>query len=265
MRHDHSTSNLILDVDGSRDTTKAFFGLGLRRTRIGGRPELHQWFEGKVDNVFIFRGFLTDDMIANLRTRGEAAILSMIKPGTKVLAGELPAADDAPLPFPRLPAVIAQNGPSLGLGPTDSPKPPSRKPLKLTTNSIGMKLVLIPEGKFWMGSPDSDRTAEINEKPQLLVRITRPFNLGVTEVTRGQFRRFVDDAGYQTEAEKDGTGGYGLNEEIKKWELNPRNTWRNPGFEQTDEHPVVHVSWNDAVAFAAWLGRQEGKRLPAAD
>ena len=96
------------------------------------------------------------------------------------------------------------------------------------------------------------------------MRITQPFYLGVHEVTRGQFRRFVDEAGYQTEAEKDGKGGWGWNEETKKFEQNPRFTWQNPGFEQTDEHPVVNVSWNDAVAFIAWLSRKEGKtyRLP---
>ena len=96
------------------------------------------------------------------------------------------------------------------------------------------------------------------------MRITRPFYLGATEVTRGQFRRFVDEAGYQTEAEKDGKGGYGWNEEKKTFEQDPRYTWQNAGFEQTDEHPVVNVSWNDAVAFAAWLSRKEGRtyRLP---
>jgi formylglycine-generating enzyme required for sulfatase activity len=88
--------------------------------------------------------------------------------------------------------------------------------------------------------------------------------LGVYEVTRGQFRRFVDQAGYRTEAEKDGKGGVGWNRQEKKFEQNPRYTWRNPGFEQADDHPVVIVSWNDAVAFAEWLSRKEGKtyRLP---
>ena len=132
------------------------------------------------------------------------------------------------------------------------------------TNSIGMRLTLIPEGTFEMGSPEGDKDAEQDEKPQHRVRITRPFYLGVHEVTRGQFRRFVDEAGYQTEAEKDGKGGWGWNEETKKFEQNTRYTWQNPGFEQTDDHPVVNVSWNDATAFAEWLSRKEGKtyRLP---
>jgi sulfatase modifying factor 1 len=86
----------------------------------------------------------------------------------------------------------------------------------------------------------------------------------VTEVTRGQFRRFIHETGYKTEAEKDGKGGSGWNEEKKDFEQDPKYTWLNPGFEQTDEHPVVNVSWNDAVAFCEWLTRVEGLtyRLP---
>ena len=80
-------------------------------------------------------------------------------------------------------------------------------PKKEITNSIGMKLVLIPAGEFLMGSPDSDKDAQDDEKPQHRVRITRPFYLGATEVTVGQFRRVVEAAGYQTEAETDGKGG----------------------------------------------------------
>jgi formylglycine-generating enzyme required for sulfatase activity len=136
----------------------------------------------------------------------------------------------------------------------------------LITNSLGMKFTRIKAGEFLMGSPDTDKDAKDDEKPQHRVRITRPFYLGVHEVTRGQFRRFVDDAGYQTDAEKDGKGGWGWNEAANKFEhgQNPRYTWRETGFEQTDEHPVVNVSWNDAVAFAEWLGKREGKtyRLP---
>jgi formylglycine-generating enzyme required for sulfatase activity len=132
---------------------------------------------------------------------------------------------------------------------------------EITTGVGQIKLRLIPRGEFLMGSPEGEGQAD--EHPQHRVRITWPFYLGVTEVTRGQFRHFVDDAGYRTEAERDGKGGYGFNE-AGQWVQDPRYTWQNARFEQTDEHPVVNVSWNDAVAFSAWLSRKEGVtyRLP---
>ena len=109
------------------------------------------------------------------------------------------------------------------------PQPPATdNPPTSITNSIGMRLVRIPAGEFLMGSPDSDPMAEGNEKPQHRVRITHAFSLDVTEVTRGQFRLFVDEAGYQTDAEKDGNGGFGWSEERKYFEQNPRYNWRTP-------------------------------------
>jgi formylglycine-generating enzyme required for sulfatase activity len=77
---------------------------------------------------------------------------------------------------------------------------------RVLTNSIDAKLVLIPAGEFLMGSPPRDDQAEVDEKLQHRVRITRPFYLGVSEVTRRQFRVFVNETGYQTEAERDGKG-----------------------------------------------------------
>ena len=149
---------------------------------------------------------------------------------------------------------------------------PIAEPASAITNSIGMKFVLIPAGEFMMGSDATDPHAEDEEfldeaagrKEKHRARITKPFYLGIHEVTRAQFRRFVGDAGYKTEAEKDGKGGMGWNEENKTWEQNPRFIWQNPGFDQTDEHPVVNVSWNDAQAFIGWASRKEGKtyRLP---
>jgi formylglycine-generating enzyme required for sulfatase activity len=129
------------------------------------------------------------------------------------------------------------------------------------TNSIGMQLAMIPPGEFLMGSPESEPEAYRFEKPQHRVTITEPFYLGVHEVTIGQFRRFVNATGYRTQAERDGRGGSGWDESTG--ELvgpDPRYCWRTTGFTQTDEHPVVNVSWNDAVAFGAWLAKTENKR-----
>ena len=89
--------------------------------------------------------------------------------------------------------------------------------------------------------------------------------MGTYHLTRGQFRQFVKDTGYKTDAEKgDKPGAYGWNPDKKEFGFNAKYSWRNAGFEQTDEHPVVNVSWNDAVAFCKWLSRKEGKtyRLP---
>src|SRR5262249_50032113 len=135
-----------------------------------------------------------------------------------------------------------------------------------SVNSIGMKLVRIPAGSFLMGSADAGGEANRSETPRHEVRITKDFDLGQFEVTVGQFRRFVADANYETDAEKDGQGGSGYNEEKKTFfeNRNPKYTWRHVGWEQTDDHPAVNVSWNDATAFCDWLSKKEDRhyRLP---
>ena len=59
-------------------------------------------------------------------------------------------------------------------------------------------------------------------------------------------------------------GAFGWNPDKKKFGPNETHSWRKAGFEQTDDHPVVNVSWNDAVEFGKWLSGKEGKtyRLP---
>jgi formylglycine-generating enzyme required for sulfatase activity len=103
-----------------------------------------------------------------------------------------------------------------------------------------------------------------SEQPQHRVRITRPFYLGVYEVTQGQYAQFVQETDYRTEAERDGKGGWGYNAAKNEFKIGPEYSWRFTGFEYENDHPVVNVSWNDAVAFCEWLSRKEGVeyRLP---
>jgi len=96
----------------------------------------------------------------------------------------------------------------------------------VTTRLAGIKLKLIPTGEFLMGSPDSDKDAVFWELPQHRVLITRPFYLGVTEVTQGQYRAV---------------------------------TGQNPShFKGSDDLPVEEVSWLDSINFCNALSRAEG-------
>lgn len=131
-------------------------------------------------------------------------------------------------------------------------------------NGVGMTFVRIPAGKFTMGSP-ADEKDRVDHENQHAVEITREFYLGIHEVTIGQFRNFVTEEAYKTDAEKDGEGGFGYNKTTGKGEgRRPEYTWKNAGWKVTDDHPVVNVSWNDAKAFCSWLSRKEKKtyRLP---
>ena len=127
-------------------------------------------------------------------------------------------------------------------------------------SSAGVELVLIPAGEFLMGSPDSDSDADGDEKPQRKVKITRPFYLGKHEVTKGQFAKFVAAKSYKTEPERDGEGGWGYNPATGKFEgRKPQYTWRSTGWTPyEDDHPVVNVTWNDAIAFCNWQSEAEG-------
>lgn len=161
-----------------------------------------------------------------------------------------------------------------------------------TKNSLGMELVLIPGGRFLMGSPKtteelvrvfpylkdfgaahipqdqrdvSSNDVSVGERPLHRVTISRPFYLGKYEVTKGQFKKFVEATGYRTDAEMDGKGGWGYTADNEKpFEQRPSFNWRDWGVDQSDRSPVVNVSHHDAVAFCEYLSKMEDKkyRLP---
>ena len=122
----------------------------------------------------------------------------------------------------------------------------------------GMEFVLVKGGCFPMGDTFGDGDAD--EKPVHRVCVG-DFYMGKFEVTLGQFRQFVQETGYRTEAER-GDGSYYFTG--TEWKKGQDINWKNPGFAQTDRHPVVCVSYNDAMAFAEWLSRKSGRtiRLP---
>jgi len=119
------------------------------------------------------------------------------------------------------------------------------------------EMVIIPAGTFEMGSPSTEAGRFDSEDPMHHVEV-HSFALGKNSITRGQFAAFVKATNYDTGNEcrtfEDGKG----KERIGR-------SWRNSGFSQDDNHPVVCISWNDANEYAKWLSKQTGKlyRLPS--
>lgn len=99
-----------------------------------------------------------------------------------------------------------------------------------------------------------------DEKPTFPF-IIKPFLMDIKPVTVGDFIKFVRFTKYTTDAERMGES-YVYNEEQKKWDTIPKAYWLYPfGRDSTRakfEEPVIHMSWNDAKAYATWIG----KRLP---
>jgi formylglycine-generating enzyme required for sulfatase activity len=120
---------------------------------------------------------------------------------------------------------------------------------------IGPEMVVVPAGSFTMGSPESEPKRESwqkgTESPQREVAIAQPLAVGRHAVTRGQFAAFVDATGHKAEGAYIWKGG--------KYEHDPKGSWRNPGFLQDDNHPVVCINWDDAKAYAAWLTQATGR------
>ena len=147
------------------------------------------------------------------------------------------------------------------------------------TNSQGQRLVLIPPGEFRMGSdpeqaafavawleripraaPGEAERIQNEEQPQHRVVLTRPFWLGQTEVTIGQFRRFVEATNYVTQTERFGGGNSKRTDETDP--VKAKSLWHAPGYPVTDDVPVTQITFHDMTAYCQWLTERESS--PAA-
>ena len=104
------------------------------------------------------------------------------------------------------------------------------------------EMVVLPAGKFMMGSLEEERGRWDSEGPQRQVTILKPFAVGKYEVTVGQYAEFVRETKHKA----------------GNCDLSKGNSWDNPGFKQTNNHPVVCVSWNDASTYVYWLSMNTG-------
>jgi formylglycine-generating enzyme required for sulfatase activity len=118
------------------------------------------------------------------------------------------------------------------------------------------ELVVIPQGKFSMGSDHVEKMRGNEMRPEGPVRqvtIGYSFAAGKYEVTNAEFGAFLAATGYQPAAACQVWGGV---------DVVQGKTWRDPDYGRPprDDEPVVCVTWNDAKAYAAWLGQTTGKK-----
>lgn len=135
-----------------------------------------------------------------------------------------------------------------------SPVQEKEKKVEERRSLTPLGMVYIPSGNFFVGGEDCGSDALPQHECS-----TKGFYLDRTPVTNKQFRKFVEEAGYISEAEKgDGAPIWGEGH----WKVLPGISWKNPLGEllpeDFDHHPVTQVTYADAVAYAEWMGR----RLP---
>jgi formylglycine-generating enzyme required for sulfatase activity len=135
------------------------------------------------------------------------------------------------------------------------------------SNALGMVFRKIRPGRFQMGGAGST-VSSASETTSHGVKLTRPFFMQINEVTVGHFRRFCAATGYQSQVLA--SGGCWISADGRQWRRDSRTdwdrlteSWQTAALE-VENLPVSCVTWQDAVAFAAWLSETDGRtyRLP---
>lgn len=127
-------------------------------------------------------------------------------------------------------------------------------PITEYTNSLSQHFVRIKKGEFKMGTPENEFRRDPDENIHKVL-ISKDFFIMTKEVTKGEWKKFIEDTNYKTESENNGGAlvwiGY-------KWDKSWKYSWKNPGFEQNDNEPVTCVTYNDALNYCKWLSKKEG-------
>ena len=120
--------------------------------------------------------------------------------------------------------------------------------------------ILVKGGMFTMGCTSEQNNCGDDERPVQTVTLG-DYYIGQTEVTLAQFKAFINETGYKTDAERQGTSwiNTGIWKEQSGVDWRCDETGRARAMHEGN-HPVIHVSWNDAVAYAEWLSRKSGGR-----
>ena len=195
---------------------------------------LRYWPIGLV-GVLVIAGLTIALIVALAQATGNRAVPVITEP---------PVFTEAPTEAPVVTEAPTEAPPALGIGST------------WVRPADGMMMVYVPEGEFTMGSNNGDS----DEQPVHTVYLDA-YWIDQTEVTNAMFTLFVERTGYQTDAEGIGSSYVfdGTN-----WNDVSGADWQHPqgpssGLAGLNDHPVVHVSWNDAEVYCGWAG----VRLPS--
>lgn len=129
--------------------------------------------------------------------------------------------------------------------------------------TTGLLFQKMEKGSFLMGSSPGESGRDSDEGPVAEVCVDS-FYISVFETRKSDFLKFTEETGFKTKAEIENYSWI-YSELTGNWEKKAGLSWKNPGFHQELDHPVVHVSLADAKAFAHWLSNKSDKydfRLP---